>query len=46
MFSRHSDGVCWHGQLRARVLAFSSVLTIGTACKRVLSPSDSEASGR
>ena len=29
-FSRHSDGVCWPGLLRARVLAFSMVLT-GTA---------------
>ena len=36
-FSRHSDGVCWPGLLRARVLAFSTVLSIGTACKRVVS---------
>ena len=28
IFSRHSDGVCWPALLRARVLAFSNVLTM------------------
>ena len=37
-FSRHSDGVCWPALLRARVLAFSSVLITGTACTLAFVP--------